>query len=470
MRKFYWYLTAYVKKHGLTVAVSVLVAVVIFSFLMPALAKRISIKNRQYVGMVGDFNLNTLPNEIKHKLSVGLTTVDPEDKSIKPLLAERWVTENDGQTYRFTIKRGLKWQDGQELTPEDINYNFQDVEIISTPNDVVFKLPDVFAPFPSVTTEPIFRQELQRYLVFFKRPTLIGIGPYKIDSYELKNNRLRQIVLEGPEDILIYRFYLTEQDAVVAFKKGEIDLLLDVRQPGELANWSGNSVIIEEKINFNQYLAVFFNHNDPVITRNVKQALSYGTAKPSSDLKATGPINPQSWAYLEGGKDYTKDLDRAVERLLNSPPEQPLEFTLTTTVLYLQQANEIRNQWRELGEKAVESCQKSDEVEDKTLCSNMKIETHIKVTNYPDLQDFQLLLIGQEIPVDPDQYLTWHSEQPTNFTKYQNTRIDSILENARKTVEYNDRLALYQEFQQFLLEDPPAIFLQHLVSYDVRRR
>lgn len=469
MRKFYWYLTAYVKKHGPTVIFTVVIAVVIFSFLMPLLAKKISVKNRQHIGIVGEYNLNFLPEEIKHKLSVGLTTVDPEDQSIKPLLAERWVTENDGKTYRFTLKKGVKWQDGQELTPDDINYNLQDVEIISTPNDIIFKLPDVFAPFPAVTTEPIFKQIVERYLIFFKKPSLIGIGPYKISSYEMKNNSLKQITLENPEEILVYRFYLTEQDAVVGFKKGEVDVLLDVRQLGDLASWSEKNITIEEKINFDQYLAVFFNHNDPLITKNVKQALAYATEKPSSDLKADGPINPKSWAYLEGGKDYSKDLDRAIERLLSAPPEQPLDFSLTTTVLYLDQANKIKQQWQEFGELAVEKCQDSDEVEDKNLCSNMNIDLHIKVSNFPDLQDYQLLLIGQEIPVDPDQYFLWHSEQPSNFTHYKNTRIDSILENARQTLEYKDRLALYQEFQQFLLEDPPAIFLQHLLSYDVKR-
>ena len=103
MRKFYWYITAYIKKHGLTFVLSAIGAILIFSLIMPYLAKKISIKPRKYIGMVGDYNLQTLPDEIKYKLSVGLTTVDPENHSIKPLLAERWVTENDGRTYRFTI-------------------------------------------------------------------------------------------------------------------------------------------------------------------------------------------------------------------------------------------------------------------------------------------------------------------------------------------------------------------------------
>ena len=469
MRKFYWYITAYIKKHGLTFVLSAIGAILIFSLIMPYLAKKISIKPRKYIGMVGDYNLQTLPDEIKYKLSVGLTTVDPENHSIKPLLAERWVTENDGKTYRFTIKKDIKWQDGEELTPDDINYNFRDVETITTPNDIIFRLPDTFAPFPAIVTEPIFKQTLERHLTFFKKPNLIGIGPYKIDSYQIKSNRLRQISLEGPEDYLIYRFYLTEDDAIIGFKKGEVDLLLDVKNLGELINWPDKNLVIEEKINFNQYLAIFFNHNDQLLSRNVKQALAYATQKPSNDIKATGPIDPRSWAYLEGAKEYAKDMERAIERLLSSPPEQPLELTLTTTSIYIQKANDIKQEWEELGQLALEECQASDDIEDKNLCPNMKISINLKVTNFPDLQDFQLLLIGQEIPTDPDQYFLWHSEQATNFSNYQNTRIDSLLETGRQTLDQNERQAIYQEFQQFLLEDPPAIFLEHLTSYDIRR-
>ena len=107
---------------------------------------------------------------------MGLTRFDPEDQSIKPLLSERWITEGEGHTYRFTIKEGLKWGDGLALTPDTINYNLKDVEVISTPNDIVFKLPNSFAPFPAVVTEPILRQTLENHLIFFKRPGLVGLG------------------------------------------------------------------------------------------------------------------------------------------------------------------------------------------------------------------------------------------------------------------------------------------------------
>lgn len=414
--------------------------------------------------------MQNLPDEIKHNLSMGLTRVDPEDQSIKPLLAERWVTENDGTTYRFPLKEGIKWQDGLELTPKTVNYNLRDVEIITTPNDIIFKLPDTFTPFPAVVTEPVFRQTLESHLLFFKRPTIIGIGPYSISSYKQRGDRLEEIILDSPEDRLIYRFYLTEQDAITGFKKGEVDLLKEIRQPQDLTDWSDRSITLERVINYDQYLAVFFNHDDPNITRNLKQALYYALEKPQGEERAVGPISPRSWAYLEGAKGYTFDWDRAVERMLAGLPNQKLDLSLTTTSIYSGKANNIKQQWEKFGEYAYEQCQKSDDVEDKELCPNLQIRVQLKISNFPDTQNYQMLLLGQEIPTDPDQYFLWHSDQPTNFTNYQNTRVDSLLERGRQTMEQRERQAIYQEFQQFLLEDPPAIFLEFLPHYTISRK
>lgn len=467
MRKIYWYLTAYFKKHGATLIMSVIGAIVIFSVLIPLLAEKITIKKRTYIGLVGEYTLNSLPSEIKNKLSVGLTTVDPTDQSIKPLLAERWVTEDEGKTYRFVLKKGLKWQDGQDLIPADINYNFNDVETISTQNDLVFKLPDQFSPFPSVLTEPVFRPAETKVFFFFRRPTLIGIGPYQIANYQLKNKRLTEIALDNQTERLIYRFYLTEKDCLTAFQKGEVDLINDLADPSPVADWP--QIKISPQINYQQYLAVFFNNSHPLLTKNVRQALSYSVAKPATEIRALGPISEKNWAYLAGTKSYQKDLSRAIERLLDEPPSTPIELTLTTTAIYEAEAKQYRDEWQDLGQQAAAACQNSSEIKDKSFCPNLAIKINLKITNFPDPQNFELLLVGQEIPTDPDQYFLWHSDQSTNFTHYQNTRIDSLLEKGRKTLNQQERITAYQEFQQFLLEDPPAIFLNYLVSYQVER-
>lgn len=468
MRKFYWYFTAYVRKHGLLVFSSLVIGLTFFWFFVPTLVNNLEIRERHYVGIIGEYNVNQfqLPPLIKKQLSVGLTQIQP-DGSASPALAERWSIEQDGSTYRFLLKKDLKWQDGTPLRPEDIHYELPDVETIITPNDIVFKLPGPFAPFPTVVAEPIFKKTQEKYLFFFTRPTLIGIGDFNIHDYKRKGNRLTEITIDGQNERYIYRFYLTEEDALTAFKRGEINSLPDLSQKQAVFDW--HTVTYSESIDFNAYLAVFFNTRDPLLTRNNRQALSYALEKKTGDERAIGPISPLSWAYLEGGKTYDKDWERGSERLRAEMPGQPLALELTTTTLFADEAEAIKTQWEEFGQKAAVDCQADSAVTDKASCENLKIAVTIRVNNFPDFNNYQLLLVGRDIMPDPDQYALWHSDQSANFTGYKNTRIDNLLEKGRQIHDQQERTAIYQEFQQFFLEDPPAIFLEYLHTYQLKR-
>lgn len=466
MRKFYWYFTTYIKKYGLVLLGSIVGAIIVFSLVIPSLSGLIARKNKHFIGVVGEYSLNSLPIRIKKQLSAGLTEIT-EYKEVIPLLAERWIVEDEGKKYRFILKKNIEWQDGKQLVPDDIQYKFSDVETLTTPNDVIFQLPDTFTPFPSVVSEPVLRQISEKYNMFFERSTLVGIGEFRLVDYTSQGNNLKEVVVEGPTDKFIYRFYLTESDAILAFKAGEVDILSDLTDPKDLKDWK--TVQITPTLQTDRYLAVFFNNSSPKLAKNMRQGLSYGLEKPQGEIRARGPIDSASWAYLEGGKPYDKDIDRAIERLVDGLPPEPLELELTTTVVFQKEAENIKQQLEELGGKAVTKCTE-DKDEGKELCENLRIKINIKVTNFPDTSNFELLLLGQDSPPDPDQYFLWHSEQPTNFTHYKNTRIDSLLEKGRKTLVQNERLAVYQEFQQFLLEDPPAIFLRYLESYEVRRK
>lgn len=469
MRKLYWYLSSYIRKHGLIVLLTIILAMVIFSFAVPLIARFVENKDRLYIGVVGYYSLDTLPTEITQLMSSGITRIEP-DGSVIPDIAERWTTEDDGKTYRFVLKKNLQWQDGKPLVPEDIDYRFNDVETISTPNDIVFKLPEPFVPFPSVVSRPILRSEESQYLFFFKRRTLIGLAAYKMESYEEKGNRLLELIIANNQERRIYRFYLTEEDAVLAYKRGEVDDVADLSAVPNVNTWSTTETLTT--LNNDRYLAVFFNLENPIFQKNIRQALSYAVTKPTDDTRANGPINPQSWAYLPGGKTYDYDVDRGVERMMAEIDQlgAPIQFELTTTPTFESDGSRIKQEWETLGQKAVEKCQSDSNFKDKAICENLRISVNLRITSFPDTTNFQALLIGQEIPPDPDQYYLWHSGQPTNFTHYRNTRIDSLLEKGRVTLDRTERLAIYQEFQQFFLEDAPAVFLRQLPSYEIKRK
>ena len=59
-------------------------------------------------------------------------------------------------------------------------------------------------------------------------------------------------------------------------------------------------------------------------------------------------------------------------------------------------------------------------------------------------------------------YSYLHSSQIRNgfnFSAYKNPRVDSLLDKARITLDPEKRKAIYYEFQEELLQDPPGIFL-----------
>ncbi len=466
MRKFYWYLTAYIKKHGLVFTLSLVSAIVLFSLFLPAFVSNLEKGQRKYIGIVGEYTLDTLPSVITNRLSVGLTTIEPDGSTV-PALAERWTVENDGKTYRFVLKQNLFWNDGKPLEPSDLQYAFKDVETILTPNDIVFKLPDAYAPFPTLVSQPVFRTVSEPRFWFFTRQNKVGLGENKITNYSTQGTKLKQITIDGPDTRHIYRFYLTEEDAVTAFKMGEIDAIPDLQRKHDIFQWP--TVSVTPTLHTDRYLAVFFNIRNSQFQKNIRQGLAYALDKPASDVRALGPISVDSWAYLESIKSYDKDPDRAVERLMDPIPGKPLQFELTTTTLFAAQAEAIKTQWEAIGDKAVTTCQSDSKVENKADCGNLDIAVQVRIASFPDVSSFEVLLVGQESPSDPDQYALWHSEQSTNFTGYKNIRIDNLLEKGRQSFNQQERTETYQEFQQFFLEDSPAIFMKYLETYAIER-
>ena len=104
LRKIYWYASAYANKHGWVIIAAVLTGGVLFSVFYRMFVMVSQLKRTQYIGEVGVITPTTLPREIQTKLSDGLTSVD-EVGNVKPALAERWIVEDDGKTYRFLLKK-----------------------------------------------------------------------------------------------------------------------------------------------------------------------------------------------------------------------------------------------------------------------------------------------------------------------------------------------------------------------------
>jgi ABC-type transport system substrate-binding protein len=76
---------------------------------------------------------------------------------------------------------------------------------------------------------------------------------------------------------------------------------------------------------------------------------------------------------------------------------------------------------------------------------------------------YDALLFGQIVNRDLDLYAFWHSSQKNdpglNIALYSNPKADKILENLRTMSDSNARLDAYNQFQDILAKDIPAVFL-----------
>ena len=61
---------------------------------------------------------------VHYNVLEGLTKINV-DGSVIPLLAERWTMDPDGKSYTFTLKKGVKFHDGEAFDATDVKFSFE---------------------------------------------------------------------------------------------------------------------------------------------------------------------------------------------------------------------------------------------------------------------------------------------------------------------------------------------------------
>lgn len=439
--RFYWrFFTAFISKYFTIIILGGLFGSISFMS-SPKLASFFP-KNRSIysIAMVGRFTQTDIPQQIQQQISFGLTFVDTSGIAV-PALASSWEITDEGKTYNFKINESILWQDGSKIKSKDINYQFRDAQI-SYPDDghLVIKLKDPFSPLTSVVAKPVFKSGL------------LGLGSYKVTSIKRNGNFITSLTLipvdkkiNTPK--LVYHFYPSSSIARTAFKLGQVDTIVDLTDISDLSSWP--NVRTDSVVHTDRFIGVFFNNNDQFMGgsngKNIRQALAYGIDKSRFNNRAFSPISPNSWAYNSDVKKYEYSVQKAKD-MLSKSDKLPPEINISTVPAYLSIAESIQKDWQILGLK-------------------------VNVATQPDINDnFQVLVIAQAIPQDPDQYNLWHSTQATNITHYHNPRIDKLLEDGRKISDFEQRKSIYLDFQRFLGEDVPVIFLFHPTTYNLSKK
>lgn len=391
-------------------------------------------------GFIGTYQEHDFPLEVKRLTSKGLVEAEKNGK-VRPGLAVSWQVNNNATIFTFKLKPGIRWSDNTLIKSSDLDFGIADVEV-TYPNDreVQFKLKESYSPFPTLLTKPLY-----------KRGTLIGVGPYRIAKVEKSRIFITKIYLlpiDAKIPKIVVRFYPNEKTALTGFRLGEVESLFGAVNYGQIEETK--QVQLTRKTDYSKIITVLFNTKDPLlISKPIRQALSYITPEIDKEAVANNPVSIFSWAYNSEVKKYLKNKETALQVLEKakstlSADTLKKEIILTATPNLEEAGRKIVSAWRQLGFDA-----------------KLRVESGIP-------QNFAALLIAQSIPIDPDQYFLWHSTQDkTNLTKYStaccplSARVDKDLEDGRKLITLEERKTKYLDFQKTLLEDAPAVFLYY---------
>jgi peptide/nickel transport system substrate-binding protein len=179
-------------------------------------------------------------------------------KPLAPSLAESWSISQDGLTYEFVLRKGVKFHNGDPLTSEDVKYSFERyrgtsakqikdrVATIETPDPhkVAFKLkapwPDFLTFYGAATGAGwvVPKKYVEKVGEEGYKKAPIGAGPYKFVSFtpgiELTMEAFDGYWRKTPSvKLIVFKSIHDESTRLAALKRGEIDIVYSIR--GELA-------------------------------------------------------------------------------------------------------------------------------------------------------------------------------------------------------------------------------------------
>lgn len=395
-------------------------------------------------------------------------------------LAESWEVSSSGQVYLFHLKSGLKFSNGDPLTIDDVIFTyelakspevggmyadtFQNLEIQAVGgNSVLFRLPDPFSPFLSLTNLGILPKKIlekipAQELKFHK----YNLNPIGSSSFRVKAIDKEGAVLINENKEYAFKFYQDADDLRTALKMGEVKAA-GFTEPINFDGWQNFQVLSSPL--YQRFNGIFYNLRGGITAeRGVRQGLSYAVQKNKITAEILGgkvkpaevPIPDASWAKAEGLRHYEFDQDRAKQTLdragwvgtpVRSKSGKELEITISFREGSTSQkiADEVARDWAQVGVKAILDPLSANDFRTKVIAN----------------KDFQAAIFTQEVGVDPDQYVLWHTTQAdnTNITGLKLPKLDKSLEDARREVDVARRKELYADFQRFFLEEIPVTLL-----------
>lgn len=410
------------------------------------------------------------------------------DGTVEPALATEFKAIDD-KTWEFKLREGVKFHDGTDFTAEAVKLSLDrliDPEFAS-PRAVVLNMieevkiiddhkvqiitQDAFAPLPahlahnagSIIAPSAIKEENDGGKKIDENP--IGTGPFKFKEW----NRGAEILFERNDDYwgekttldtLTFKVVPEQSTRVAMLETGEANAILvgssDVAQVEAMDN------IDIDRVRGTRMDYVGFNMNKaPYDNLKVRQAIAMAINKDDvvngildgQGVAAVGPLAPTVVGNYQGLKPLPYDVEAAKKLLAEAGFADGFK-----TTIYVNEGSKERADIAELVQAQL---------------AEINIEVEIEIIEWGTFLDktaageHELFVLGwTTVTGDADYglYALFHSSMhgmPGNRSFYTNPKVDELLDKARTSTNQDERNAAYKEISEILVEEAPAVYLQH---------
>ena len=429
----------------------------------------------------------TYEGQIINAVHDKLVEYSDDVSEIRGSLAESWTVSDDGLTYVFKIREGVKfqpgtYQDGRELTAEDIAYSLNrshelsvskrldmlKVAEVTGPYEVTCTLDAPNASFLTALTDAgnaiVCKEEVEGWGDDYGSH-LVGTGPFSLKTFELDQETVLVAnkdywAAEPNIDGLVFKVVADSTQAANALATGAVDLATGLT--GESIKMVRDMADVDIVETPGLHVAyIYFNQQEgPTADIRVREALikaididelTAAIYEYDEAARAYLPLPPGSWGYdadLEGMvPEYDVEGAKALLAEAGYPDGFSMELYVSNTPTRVRLATLVQAY----------------------LKANVNVDVNINATEWGTFSataaSGKADVYGMSWTWYPDPFFflnkLFHTESigtNGNGQRFISDEVDSLLDEALLVTDQDARASLYKQATKIVMEQYPGIY------------
>lgn len=424
--------------------------------------------------------------EVLFNIFEGLVKPNSDGEMI-PAVAEKYTLSEDGTTYTFTLREGVKFHNGQTVTAEDVVYSIN--RCAAVPEGQEKPLVAAFSAVKSVEAldeKTVAVTIAQRDLEFISYMTAaiipadyenqdtapVGTGPFKFVS----RTPQQDFVMERFEDYwgapawldkVTYKICENADALVMNLNGGSIDLCAHLTS-AQASQLNQSFQVLEGTMNLVQ--AIYLNNQaKPFDNQLVRQALCYAIDRQGiMDMVADGhgtavgsSIYPAFTKYFlpELVDKYPHDVAKAKELLAQAGYPNGFDMTISVPNNYqphMDTAEVVAEQLREAGINV----------------TIQPVEWSTWLDTIYNGRQFQATVVGVDAANMTARAMLerFTSDYGKNFINYNNPAYDALFQQAINAQDEAEQTDLYKQMETMLADTAANVYIQDLCDLVAMRQ